>query len=234
MASHNQRHTRTYSRNTNSCVEKTEDGEGKRDSTEYNSETNQRQLRRREDDYYCEKDLYVQIRIASMLLLGCYYYEDIDSNESKKLLKGSPTGTFLVRDSSDQNYLYTLSVKTNRGPTSIRIVYEHDADEKAKPHMPTFSCLMELIDYYVRLSRGKKSELCRFLERSGRKDLPVILKTPRLHSVPSLKHLCRLTINGCLPIQDFTQVKVHVQSFASGLSLPKALQSYIKEYPYAS
>ncbi|KAL3877753.1 hypothetical protein ACJMK2_035415 [Sinanodonta woodiana] len=227
MASHN--HGPKWSGDTNSSVEKAEEGEGKRD---------QGQLRRRDYDY-CKNDLYVQIRIASMLLLGCYYYEDIDSNESKKLLKGSPTGTFLVRDSSDQNYLYTLSVKTNRGPTSIRIVYEHgrfslDADEKAKPHMPTFSCLMELIDYYVRLSRGKKSELCRFLERSGRKDLPVILKTPRLHSVPSLKHLCRLTINGCLPIRDFTRVKVHVQAFASRLSLPKVLQSYITEYPYAS
>lgn len=190
-------------------------------------------LRRHSDDYYCEKDLYVQIETMFILSLGCFYYRDTGSALAKQMLKPCAVGTFIVRDSADHKYLYTLSVKTKRGPTSIRICYENgrfslDADEKSKSQMPKFLSLMELIDFYVRKSMGKKSEQCRFLDKTGKKDLPILLSKPKLHDVPTLKHLTRTRINRSLPVTSSSAIP----SVVDHLPLPKPLQSFIKDYPF--
>ena len=182
--------------------------------------------------YFCEKDFYVQIKTRTCLHDSCYYYEGMSSSEAKSVLKVCPVGTFIIRDSSDPNYLYTISVKTRRGPTSIRVLYECgrfclDADEKSRGSMPTFSSLLELIDYYVRLTAGKMDQ-CRFLDRSGRKDLPIILDKPRLTNVPDLKTICRTNINRLLPAKNPVEVRRGIDD----LPLPKPLRSYLKDHPF--
>ncbi|XP_053391671.1 suppressor of cytokine signaling 2-like [Mercenaria mercenaria] len=188
---------------------------------------------RHPDEYYCEKDLYVQIGTRFILHSGCFYHPNIGSTEAKMILKSCPVGTFLVRDSSDSKYLYTISVKTKRGPTSIRICYEHgrfslDADEKSKSQMPKFSSLLELTDYYIRKSKGKKSEQCRFLDKTGKKDLPIVMSKPKLNEVPSLRHLARTLINRSLPATSSSGIS----SLVEDLPLPKPLRSYLKDYPF--
>lgn len=184
------------------------------------------------DTYFCEKDFYVQIKTLTCLHDSCYYYEGMSSSEAKSKLKDCLVGRFIVRDSSDPNYLYTISVKTKRGPTSIRVLYESgkfslDADEKSRGSMPTFSSLLELIDYYVRLTAGKIDQ-CRFLDRSGRKDLPIILDRPRLTKVPGLKSICRTNINRVLPAKNPVEVRHRIED----LPLPKPLLSYLKDHPF--
>ncbi|XP_060588286.1 suppressor of cytokine signaling 2-like [Ruditapes philippinarum] len=190
-------------------------------------------LHKHSDTYYCEKDLYVHIGTRYTLYFGCFYHQNIGSTEAKLILKSCPVGTFLVRDSSDSKYLYTISVKTSRGPTSIRIFYERgrftlDADEKSKRQMPKFTSLLELIDYYIRKSQGKKSEQCRFLDKNGKKDLPIVMSKPKITSVPTLKHLTRTLINRSLPAASSSGVP----SLVDDLPLPKPLRSYLKDYPY--
>ena len=186
----------------------------------------------RHDTYFCEKDFYVQIKTLTCLVDSCYFFGDMSSSEAKSKLKECSVGRFLVRNSSDPNYLYTISVKTRRGPTSIRVLYEKgkfslDADEKSRDSMPVFSSLLELIDYYVRLTMGKTDQ-CRFLDRSGKKDLPIILDKPRLAEVPSLKSLCRTNINGLLPAKNPTEVGHKINE----LPMPKPLLSYLKDHPF--
>lgn len=182
--------------------------------------------------YFCNKDFYVQIKTLTCLHDSCYYYGSMSSSEAKSKLRECPIGRFIIRDSSDPNYLYTISVKTKRGPTSIRVLYECgkfslDADEKSRGSMPTFSSLLELIDYYVRLTAGKIDQ-CRFLDRSGRKDLPIILDKPRLTTVPCLKSICRTSINQTVPAKNPVEVRRCVED----LPLPKPLISYLKDHPF--
>lgn len=184
------------------------------------------------DTYFCEKDFYVQIKTLTCLHDSCFYYEGMSSSEAKSKLKDCPVGRFIVRSSSDPNHLYTISVKTKRGPTSIRVLYDLgkfslDADEKSRVSMPSFSAFLELLDYYVRLTAGK-TEQCRFLDRSGRKDLPIILDKPRLAKVPDLKSVCRTNINRLLPAKNPVEVRHHIDD----LPLPKPLLSYLKDHPY--
>lgn len=190
--------------------------------------------RRKEDEYYCERDLTKTIETISVLCLGCFYFPEVSSAEAKQMLKCCSVGTFFVRDSSDPRYLYTISVKTMRGPTSIRIMYDNgrfalDSDEKSRKKIPKFTSVLDLIDYYMRLTYGKKSEPCRFLDRSGKKDLPIIMSKPKLSSAPSLKHLCRTTINRSFPAKCAEEVRKTVDELTV---LPRPLRSYLKDYPY--
>lgn len=183
--------------------------------------------------YYCMKDLNVQSLTMEKLDFCGWYYSDTSSQEAKKILHKKPIGSFIVRDSSDPNYLYAISVKTSRGTTSVRILYHKgkfqlDCDEKLRQKMPKFDCVVRLVDFYVRVGRYEKNS-CRWLESSGRKDLPVVLKKPHIHSVPDLKHMCRMTVVNSLPMTlSTTQTKTYVDT----LSLPTSLKDYVKWYPY--
>lgn len=190
-------------------------------------------VHRKGDNYYCEKDLRVQIETIYRLFLSYFYYPEIGSLGAKQLLKHCAVGTFIVRDSSDHRYLYTISVKTKRGPTSIRIVYDHgrfyfDSDEKSRQQIPKFPTLLDLIDYYVRLSMGEKSERCRFLDKSGKNELPILMVKPKVNDVSSLKHLTRTLINRSLHATKTDEI----QTAVGKLPLPKPLKTYIMEYPY--
>lgn len=189
---------------------------------------------RQDDQYYCQKDLYLQIQTMSILLQGCFYYGDLTSCDAKHILKPCPIGTFIVRNSSDPNYLYTLSVKTKRGPTSIRIHYQHgrfslDSDDKSKDQMPKFTNFLDLVDFYMRQgSTENKAGKCVFLDKMGRKDVPIVLTKPRLNSVPTLMHQARVTINRSLNVQTPSQIQERVRH----LPLPNPLKSALKDYPY--
>jgi len=189
--------------------------------------------RRKGDEYYCEKDMLKTIHTVCSLHAGCFYFPDLSSTEAKLMLRTSDVGTFIVRDSSDPKYLFTVSVKTVRGPTSIRIIYESgyfslDSDEKSKRHIPKFNSVLDLLDFYMRQCQVNKPEQCRFVGPKGKKDLPIILLKPKLNGVPSLKHLCRTTVNRTLP----TSSPVEIATAVDTLPLPKILISYMKDYPY--
>ena len=55
-----------------------------------------------------------------------FYVAELSSTDAKQRLRACPAGTFLVRDSAHPRYLYSLTVKTRRGVTSIRTVYDSE------------------------------------------------------------------------------------------------------------
>jgi hypothetical protein len=198
-------------------------------------ESNERETVR-EPAYYCAKDMAIQIGTTQSLAQTGWYYENFTSQDAKLLLEKEPEGTFIIRDSSDSNYLYSLSVRTSRGTTSARIVYHKgtfqlDSDERCSARMPKFDSVVHLVDFYVRMTLMGRIGRNRWVESCGRMDLPIMLKKPKMNSALDLKHLCRLSINRNLPK---TQNRTKVWKNMDELPLPGLLKSYLKEYPYIS
>ncbi|XP_023221297.1 suppressor of cytokine signaling 2-like [Centruroides sculpturatus] len=162
-----------------------------------------------------------------------YYYGGLSWRQATELLQDTAIGTFLIRESSDSSFLFSLSVNTERGPTSVRIHYINgqfrlDSEESIAGFMPIFDCVVQLVEYYVRLSKSSKGATCVWLDNTGRRDLPICLSRPLYHSVLSLKHLCRLVVNGRLHSHTDWISEVVLRR----LGLPQTLVSYLREYPY--
>lgn len=162
-----------------------------------------------------------------------YYYGGLSWRQATDLLQDTAIGTFLVRESSDSDFLFSLSVNTERGPTSVRIHYTDgqfrlDSEDSIAGFMPVFDCVVQLVEYYVRLSNSSKGASCVWLDNTGRRDLPICLCRPLYHSVLPLKHLCRLVVNGKLHSHTDWISEVVLRR----LGLPQTLVAYLREYPY--
>ena len=72
-------------------------------------------------------DAAVPIDVDARLVDCPFYYARMTHAEAKSRLRGAVVGTFLLRDSADPRYQYSLSVRTARGTTSIRIVSGADS-----------------------------------------------------------------------------------------------------------
>lgn len=141
-------------------------------------------------------------------------------------------GTFLVRDSMDPRYLFSLSVQTERGPTSVRLFYANgyfrfDAQTHLQPVMPHFSCVVELVQHYVTQSKQRRNDAIVWVDPRGKLYSSIVLDEPlRKQDAPNnLKHLARLTVNRAL--QPSTKTKI------VELELPMSLKAYLAEYPYS-
>ena len=193
-----------------------------------------------------------RLESAYRQLAACgFYYGRMTRDEATERLSRRPVGTFLLRDSSDHRYLFSLSVQTCRGTTSIRMSYRSglfrlDCSVEQEHLMPTFDCPLRLLSHYVRLcsgggpptfpggsqsadaGRGRHSYV--LLESSGRRDTPVLLLRPYRESPLSLTHLCRRTIQralyrgGCADSGRDAAV--------DRLQLQPSLKTYLKQYPY--
>merc|ERR1712183_287885 len=101
-----------------------------------------------------------------------YYFGPISWQKSSELLKDCSEGTFLVRDSQDPMFMYSLSFQRGEkegGPTSIRIPLDRgrwslDCQESLHRLMPCFTSIGGLIQYYVDLTVG------------GNEDYPIKLR----------------------------------------------------------
>ncbi|XP_077059231.1 cytokine inducible SH2-containing protein b [Siphateles boraxobius] len=155
-----------------------------------------------------------------------WYWGGMTASEARDALIGAPEGTFLVRDSSHPLYLFTLSVKTQRGPTNVRVEYDSgrfrlDSSFPARSCLLSFSALPSLVQHYASTSQEK--EMIAEEHYMVSKDKGVLLKLRKpLHrpqDFPTLQHLTRLTIN--------RHNDCHTQ-----LPLPRPLLLYLQEYPF--
>ncbi|KAF4093672.1 hypothetical protein AMELA_G00004350 [Ameiurus melas] len=156
-----------------------------------------------------------------------WYWGNISASQAGNALAGTAEGTFLVRDSSHTHYFFTLSVKTNRGPTNIRIEYSGnrfclDYSSSACPRLLSFPTVSDLVQHYVGTSKRKKSK--------PEDDTPVALKDNAVllklrqplykpKTFPMLQHLVRLTIN-------------RHTNCPEQLPLPRLLLIYLQDYPF--
>ncbi|XP_030633313.1 cytokine-inducible SH2-containing protein [Chanos chanos] len=164
-----------------------------------------------------------------------WYWGPITAAEAHAVLQNASEGTFLVRDSSHPLYMLTLSVKTGRGPTNVRIEYSNgrfrlDSTSPARPQILSFPDVPSLVQHYVGSGRGEQEgKLQKAAEDSGipsalvPKDSAVLLKLRRAlsrpQSFPSLQHLSRLVINNHTTCPE-------------NLPLPRPLLQYLREYPF--
>ncbi|EEC01237.1 suppressor of cytokine signaling-2, putative, partial [Ixodes scapularis] len=140
-----------------------------------------------------------------------YYYEGLSWQEADRLLRDRAVGTFLVRDSSDNRFLFALSVQTERGPTSARIHYRKgqfrlDSEDALSSCMPWFSCVVRLVEHYVQLSRSAKGQM------------------PLYRELLPLQHLCRLALNRAAASAG--------PANAALATMPAALRDYVNDYPH--
>ncbi|XP_070580647.1 suppressor of cytokine signaling 2-like [Ptychodera flava] len=181
---------------------------------------------------HSQLDLDKIVKTLGMLEMSCWYHGAMSSKEAKDKLRSTPTGTFLIRDSQDPRHLFSLSVKTHRGTTSVRIEYTSegkfrlDSDESIRDRAPVFDCVVKLIAYYMdgESTTYNPGKQLYWLEPSGRKDVPVKLSCPLKADVPTLQHLCRLSINRSL------KTNISPKKRVANLPLPGTLKNYLMDY----
>lgn len=156
-----------------------------------------------------------------------WYWGSLTANEAKEILQDTSEGTFLLRDSSQQDYLFTISAMTSAGPTNLRIEYKHgkfklDSVVLLRPKLKQFDSVVHLVEHYVQLSRTGSTKA---LPGPQPKTPPpngtvqLLLTTPVYTATPTLQHLCRISINRATrQVQD--------------LPLPSRLKDYLTEYTY--
>ncbi|XP_069797817.1 suppressor of cytokine signaling 2-like [Narcine bancroftii] len=170
-------------------------------------------------------DLFRISNTMSHLELTGWYWGSLTSIEARQILNHTTEGTFLIRDSSNPEYLLTLSVKTSSGPAHLRIEYNEgrfgfDSVVLAKPKLRNFEDVVDLVQYYVSVSRNVHNAHDQTIAPMT-KDTVIHLKLtkPLYVTTPSLQHLCRIKINkSTKTIQE--------------LPLPTRLKEYLLEYPF--
>lgn len=173
------------------------------------------------------------------MFFPCRYYEGITYQKSHELLKDSPVGTFLVRDSSDPRFLFSLSVQTDRGPTSVRLFYANgcfrlDAQPHLQPAMPLFPSVVELVQHYVAQSKARQNGPLVWVDPLGKWYSSIVLEEPlrKQNFSSSLKHLARLSVHKALQNSYRPKLSLLPAPYTL-LEVPASLKAYLAEYPYS-
>lgn len=155
-----------------------------------------------------------------------WYWGSLTANEAKEILQDASEGTFLVRDSSQRDYLFTISAMTSAGPTNLRIEYKHgkfklDSVVLVKPKLKQFDSVVHLVEHYVQLSRtgDKAASNPQPSAAAPNGTVQLLLTKPVYTATPSLQHLCRIAIN-----RRTRRVR--------DLPLPNRLKDYLTDYTY--
>ncbi|XP_059369722.1 suppressor of cytokine signaling 9 [Carassius carassius] len=141
--------------------------------------------------------------------LPCYWGV-MDRYQAETLLEGKPEGTFLLRDSAQEDYLFSVSFRRYGRSLHARIEqwnhnFSFDVHDPSVFHAPTVTGLLE---HY------KDPNSCMFFEP--------LLSNPIHRSQPfSLQRICRAVISSRTSYDGI-----------SALPLPSALKEHLKEYHY--
>lgn len=139
-----------------------------------------------------------------------FYWGKMDRYEAERLLDGKPEGTFLLRDSAQEEFLFSVSFRKYGRSLHARIeqwnhLFSFDSHD---PTVFSSDTVCGLIEHY------KDPSSCMFFEP--------MLTLPLHRNFPfSLQHLSRAVITSHLNYDSVNQ-----------LQLPKSMKSYLKEYHY--
>lgn len=155
---------------------------------------------------------YIHCLVPDLLhvtALSCYWGV-MDRYEAEALLDGRPEGTFLLRDSAQEDYLFSVSFRRYNRSLHARIEqwnhnFSFDAHDPCVFHSSTVTGLLE---HY------KDPSACMFFEP--------LLTAPLHRTFPfALQHLARAAI-----------CRRTTYDGIGSLPLPPALQDFLKEYHY--
>lgn len=155
---------------------------------------------------------YIHYLVPDLLqITNCsFYWGKMDRYEAERLLENRPEGTFLLRDSAQEEYLFSVSFRKYGRSLHARIeqwnhLFSFDSRD---PGVFASSTVCGLIEHY------KDPTCCMFFE-------PLLTIPLHRNFTFSLQHTCRATICNQITYDDVNQLK-----------LPKSLKSYLKEYHY--
>ncbi|KAL4142310.1 hypothetical protein QTP88_004794 [Uroleucon formosanum] len=188
------------------------------------------------------RDLRVLSTAVARLRASGWYYEGVEAQaRTADALTSMPAGRFCVRDSRHSEHLFTMDVQTGRTGESrlmsVRFTYvdgvfglDSMPRRTGALRVPKFRCPIELIDYYVRLSRIEAARQMLvypvWIDRCGQFFSWMNLRRPMVKTTaagfPSLKHIARLVINRHKRLITITPT-----------SLPNELIEYLLQYPYS-
>ncbi|XP_078095971.1 suppressor of cytokine signaling 1a [Mustelus asterias] len=131
-----------------------------------------------------------------------FYWGPMTVEVAHHRLKSEPVGTFLLRDSRQRNYFFSLSVRTAKEPISFRIQFQ-DGLFSLDGSKESFGCLMELIEHFTVSPK-------RFLSKPLRKV-----------KLQPLQELCRKRI-----VESFGKENI------DQLPLNPVLKDYLKRFPF--
>ncbi|XP_005422014.1 suppressor of cytokine signaling 1-like [Geospiza fortis] len=123
-------------------------------------------------------------RSLNILQASDFYWGPLSVGEAHAKLQREPVGTYLVRDSSQGNCLFSLSVRMPTGPVSLRISFQEGYFRLKN----WFSdCVVRLLELVV---AGTRNNPLHFDEMGG---TPLVFSEPLCRSrraVPTLRELC--------------------------------------------
>lgn len=148
-----------------------------------------------------------------------WYWGSISPEYAAKLLEDEQDGTFLVRDSSSECYIFSMTFKLEGQIHHSRI--EHCKGQFSFGRSPKFRCttIVDFIEQAIAFSHNE--ELLFFLHRDPSMEGPArfrMIPLSRLKGMTSLKHMCRFAI---LPYVRRDRI--------SELSIPECLREYLYE-----
>lgn len=152
-----------------------------------------------------------------------WYWGPITRSEAEEKLVNLADGSFLVRDSSDDRYLLSLSFRSQGKTLHTRI--EHSNGRFSfyeQPDVEGHTSIVELIEHSIKDSEN--GAFCYSRSRiAGSATYPVRLTNPvsRFMQVRSLQYLCRFVI------RQYTRIDL-IQK----LPLPNKMKDYLQEKHY--
>jgi len=124
-----------------------------------------------------------------------WYWGPISGEAAEKILAKEPDGSFVVRDSSDHHYIFSLTFKLNGFVRHVRI--EHDQGNFSFGSFTKFksNTIVDFIENAVEHSRSGRYLF--FLHRRpvlGPMRVQLLHPVSRFKEVQSLQHMCRYVI----------------------------------------
>uniref|UniRef100_A0A6A7FUV7 Suppressor of cytokine signaling 5 n=1 Tax=Hirondellea gigas TaxID=1518452 RepID=A0A6A7FUV7_9CRUS len=155
---------------------------------------------------------YIHCLVPDLLAItSCsFYWGKMDRYEAERLLENRPEGTFLLRDSAQEEYLFSVSFRRYERSLHARIEQSNHkfSFDSHDPGVFASDTVCGLIEHY------KDPYCCMFFEP--------MLTNPLCRSFPfPLQHLCRAAI-----------CSISTYDGINKLMLPKVLRNYLKEYHY--
>ncbi|XP_053508263.1 suppressor of cytokine signaling 1a [Ictalurus furcatus] len=138
----------------------------------------------------------------SMLEESGFYWGAMKVEEAHHKLKNEPVGTFLIRDSQQTNFYFTLSYRASSGPASVRIHFQNLRFSLMGSKV-SFETLFQLLEHYT--SPAKK----------------ILLRPCRKQPVRSLQELCRKRIIEVSGAQSIEELPVN-----------PIVKDFLRSFPY--
>ncbi|XP_067638292.1 uncharacterized protein Socs16D isoform X3 [Eurosta solidaginis] len=154
-----------------------------------------------------------------------WYWGPLSSEAAEKVLSTEPDGSFIVRDSSDDHYIFSLSFKLNNCVRHVRIEQDQGTFSFGSYAKFKSQTITEFIEKAVEHSRSGRYLF--FLHRRPEHGpMRVQLTNPvsRFKHVQSLQHMCRFVILKTVIRKDLIE----------SLPLPRRLLDYLNYRQYFS